>query len=447
MTVHLNEHLTFKKIFIASYAPILMMVFSSLYSIVDGIFVSNFAGAEAFSGVNLVFPFIMILGAFGFMFGAGGSALVSKTLGEKNNEKANQYFSMFIYFILIFGTILGVAGFFCVEPFVRWMASLSKEATGEAMISDAILYGRILCGGTLLMMLQYIFQAFFLTIEKPKLGFMVILGAGLTNMALDALFIGVFKWGVVGAAAATLIGQGFSSVFPFLYFTFNKDNALHLSKPSFDAKALGQAAWNGSSEFVSNVSSSIVGMCYNAQLLVFIGEDGVAAYGIIMYLSYVFMAIFMGYSTAVSPFVGYQYGAGNKKELSNILKKSFILIAIAGVAMFGLGEALAVPMSGLLSGGSEHVKEVAVIANRIFSFVYLSAGFTIFMSGYFTSLNNGTVSAIISFCRSASELLFVFVIPLWLQVNGIWSSACFAEIISTGTMLFFLFFMRKRYGY
>ena len=447
MTIHLSEHLTFKKIFLASYAPILMMVFNSLYSIVDGIFVSNFAGAEAFSGVNLVFPFIMIIGALGFMFGAGGSALVSKTLGEQNKEKANEYFSLFVYFVLILGVVMGVASAFCVEPFVRWMASLSKEATSEAMINDAILYGRILCGGIVLMMLQYIFQAFFLTIEKPKLGFLVILGAGLTNIVLDALFIGVFKWGVAGAAAATLIGQGFSSVFPFLYFVFNKSNALHLSKPSLDFKALGQAAWNGSSEFVSNVSSSIVGMCYNAQLLVFIGEDGVAAYGIIMYLSYVFMAMFMGYSTAMAPFVGYQYGAGNKKELSNILKKSFILIAVAGVVMFGLGEALAVPMSGLLSGGSEHVREVAITANRIFSFVYLSAGFTIFMSSYFTALNDGTVSAIISFCRSASELLFVFVIPLWLQVNGIWSSACFAEIVSTLTMLFFLFFMKKRYGY
>ena len=447
MTIHLSEHLTFKKIFLASYAPILMMVFNSLYSIVDGIFVSNFAGAEAFSGVNLVFPFIMIIGALGFMFGAGGSALVSKTLGEKNEEKANQYFSMFVCFVLLLGIVFGFASFFCVEPFVNWMASLSKEATSEVMISDAILYGRILCGGIVLMMLQYIFQAFFLTIEKPKLGFLVILGAGVTNMVLDALFIGVFKWGVAGAAAATLIGQGFASVFPFFYFLFNKSNTLHIGKPSFDFKALGQAAWNGSSEFVSNVSSSIVGMCYNAQLLVFIGEDGVAAYGVIMYMSYVFMAIFMGYSTAMSPFVGYQYGAGNKKELSSILKKSFILIAVAGLVMFGLGQALAVPMSGMLSGGSEHVKEVAITANRIYSFVYLSAGFTIFMSGYFTALNNGTVSAIISFCRSASELLFVFVIPLWLQVNGIWSSACFAEIVSTGTMLFFLFFMRKRYGY
>jgi Na+-driven multidrug efflux pump len=447
MTIHLSEHLTFKKIFLASYAPILMMIFSSLYSIIDGIFVSNFAGAEAFSGVNLVFPFIMILGAVGFMFGAGGSALVSKTLGEGKEEEANRYFSLFVYFVIILGAIGGVAGFFCVEPFVKWMASLSKEATSETMIADATLYGRILCGGIMLMMLQYLFQAFFLTIEKPRLGFIVIVGAGLTNMVLDALFIGVFKWGVAGAAAATLIGQGFSSVFPLIYFWKNKSNKLRLSAPSNNFKALGQAAWNGSSEFVSNISSSIVGMCYNAQLLIFIGEDGVAAYGIIMYMSYVFMAIFIGYATAMAPFIGFQYGAGNKKELSSILKRSFILIAIAGVVMFGLGEALAVPLSGLLSGHSDHIKEVAITANRIYSFVYLTAGFTIFMSSYFTSLNNGTVSAIISFCRSASELLFVFIVPLWLAVNGIWASACFAEIISSATMLFFLFFMRKRYGY
>ncbi len=448
MTVHLEEHLTFKKIFIASYASILMMVFTSIYSIVDGVFISNFAGNNAFAGLNLVFPYIMILGAFGYMFGSGGSALISKTLGEKNKELANKYCSMIVYFIIGLGVIGGVIGFFTVEPFVKWMASLSQSGDVAAeTISEGILYGRILTGGIILMMLQYVFQSLFLICEKPKLGFLVIAGSGLINISLDALFIAGFRWGIAGAAAATLIGQSFGAIFPIVYFSVSKNNMLKLGKPIWDIKALAHSAWNGSSEFVSNISSSIVGACFNAQLLVMIGQDGVAAYGIVMYISYIFMAIFMGYAAAMAPFIGFQFGAGNKKELSNILRKSFILIAVAGLIMFGLCQLLADPLASFLSGGSAHLKEIAVNANRIYSFVYLSAGFTIFTSSYFTSLNNGTASAVVSFCRSAAEAAAVFVIPLWLGVNGIWASSCFAEIVSTIVMLAFLFGLKKRYGY
>lgn len=447
MTIHLEEHLTFKKIFHAAYAPVLMMVFSSLYSIVDGLFVSNFAGADAFAGVNLVFPFIMVVGAVGFMIGTGGGALVSKNLGERNRERANQLFSFFIYFTIAIGILIGVASFFIVEPFVYWMASLSDSGVSQSTIDQAILYGRILVAGTVLMMLQYEFQSFFLTSEKPKLGFLVIAGAGITNIILDALFIGIFHWGVVGAAAATLIGQGFSSVFPIIYFATNKKSLLHLGQPVWDVRALGQAAWNGSSEFVSSISSSIVSACYNAQLLMLIGQNGVAAYGIVMYVSYVFMAIFIGYASSMAPFIGYQYGAKNPKELHNILMRSLVIIGIAGLTMFGLCQALAKPLSAALSSGSQELADIAENANRIFGFVYLSCGFSMFASSYFTALNNGTVSAIISFCRSAFEVLFVFLIPLWLGVNGVWSSACFAEIVSTLVTVFFFLLERKRYGY
>ncbi len=448
MTIHLNDHLTFKRIFFASYASILMMVFTSIYSIVDGIFISNFAGNNAFAGLNLVFPFIMILGAVGYMFGSGGSALISKTLGEKKPELANQYCSMIVYFIIGIGLIGGVIGFFSVEPFVKWMASLNQAGDVDPeTITQGILYGRILTGGIVLMMLQYVFQSLFLICEKPKLGFAVIAGSGLINMALDAVFIAGFHWGIAGAAAATLIGQSFGAIFPIVYFSVSKDNMLKLGKPIWDMKALGHSAWNGSSEFVSNISSSIVGACFNAQLLVMIGQDGVAAYGIVMYISYIFMAVFMGYSAAMAPFIGYQYGAGNKKELSNILKKSFILIAITGLVMFGLCQLLADPLASFLSGGSTHLKEIAVNANRIYSFVYLSAGFSIFTSSYFTSLNNGTASAVVSFCRSAAEAAAVFIIPLWLGVNGIWASSCFAEIVSSIVMITFLIGLKKRYGY
>lgn len=445
--IHLSEQLDYKRIFQASYAPILMTVFTSLYSIIDGVFISNFAGDASFAGLNLVFPFIMVLASFGFMLGTGGSALVSIDLGQGDKEKANQHFSMIFYFVLILGVLLGIIGFFTVPLFAKQMASLSSGNT-EEMVRQGTIYGRILCGGILLYMLQNLFQVFFIAAEKPRLGFLTIFIAGCTNIGLDALFIAGFKWGIVGAAVATLIGQSISSIFPIVYFLKKKDAVIHFVKTKLDFRAIGQASFNGSSEFVSNISGSIVSSCYNAQLLKYVGQNGVSSYGIIMYVSYIFMAIFMGYSTAMSPFVGYQYGAENHKELHNILKRSLILIAVMGALMFGLAESLAEPLARLLSSGNEDLVALTIRGERIYAFVYLTCGFSIFSSSFFTALNNGTVSAIISFVRSlVFEIVCVFTMPLIFSVNGIYSSAPFAEIGSSLMTVFFLIQEKKKYQY
>ena len=447
MKVSLSDHLTYKKVFFATFPSILMMVFSSVYSVIDGLFVSNFVGTDAFSGINLVFPMIAILWGIGFMFGSGGSALVGKTLGEGDKEKANSIFSFVIYALVTFSVIFAIIGYFLVEPFTRWMASLSSDKS-ESMVDTAIVYGHILALALPFAMLQNVFQSFFVTNERPITGFLFILAGGISNIVLDALFIAGLKWGVIGAAVATVIGQVIAGIGPIFYFIFKKDSLLNLGKTRFDIKVLGKTMSNGSSEFVSNIASSIVSLCYNAQLLVYVGTNGVSSYGIIMYLSYVFMAIFMGYSVGMAPIVSYNYGAQNKEELHNIFVKSMIVIGVAGLAMFGISEGVGPAIVSLFADGNNELYEIGSNAFHIYSFVFLTAGFSIFGSGFFTALNNGLVSAIISIVRALIfELIAVWTLPLWLGVNGIWAAGPFAEIASTAMTIFFYIKEKKKYGY
>lgn len=445
--VQLSEHLDAKKIFFAVIAPICMMVFTSFYTAVDGIFLSNAVGTNAFSGVNLVYPYCAILGGVGFMFGTGGSALVSKVLGENDKEKANRHFSLIVYATITASVLLAIVGFFTVEPFARWMATLSSSNAEEA-IDYAIRYGKLLMIGMPMFMLQNVFQSFFATAEKPVTGFFFVAGAGLANIALDALFILVFKMEVEGAAIATLIGYFIGGVLPILYFIFKKDIHIHLGKTKFDGRALAKAATNGSSEFVSNIASSIVSMCYNAQLLIYAGPKGVSAYGIIMYISFAFMAIFIGYSIGIAPFVGYQYGANHHDELHNIFKRSLITIGIIGVCMFALSEIVGPYFCMAFAKNDPELLGISVTSVHIYSFVFLTAGFSIFGSSFFTALNNGLVSAVISIVRAiVFELVCIFVFPPLLGLNGIWAAGPFAEIGSTMMTVFFFIKEKKRYHY
>lgn len=445
--VHLSDHFTVGHIFRQVYPSVLMMIFSSLYNVVDGLFISNFSSTASLAGVNLIMPLVMIVGGLGFMFGNGGSALVSKTLGEGKRELANRYFSMTMYAMLILGVVVCCAGYFCVEPFARWMASLTGE-NEEAMIQEAIRYGHVLMPGQILFMSQNAFQAFFITDERKHLGFFVTLAAGVTNMVLDALFIGAFRWGVVGAASATLIGQAVGSLFPFAFFLFRKKELIHLVATKIELRPVFQVMGNGVSEFASNITSSVVSVAYNAQLLAYAGSMGVASYGIIMYICYIFFAVFIGYSSGLAPVIGFHYGAGNKKELHNLLDKSLIIIGATGVIMFALAEGLAHPLALVFGHGEQELIDLTVRAERIYSFVYLACGFSMFSSAFFTALSNGIVSAIISLVRSlVFELVCVLTLPYLWGVNGIWASAPFAEIGSSLTTLFFFLKERKRYGY
>ena len=447
-SIHLSDHFTYKKILRFTIYPILMMLITSIYWIVDGFFISNYVGPSAFAGVNLIFPVVMIVACIGFMFGSGGAALVSKKLGEGDSDGANKTFSLITYVTLGTGLILSLIFFFLVRPIAMGFASINQVEASEAMIDSAEVYGRIMVGGVFLYIMQGYFHSFFSVNEKSSLGFLFTLISGLTNMLLDYLLIGVFRAGVVGAACASLSGMFISAVGPFLYFRFGKNNLIKLGKPRWNLNEITQSIANGSSEFVSNVSGSIVTIVFNVQLLKYIGEVGVSAYGIIGYVCFVFFAIFIGYSIGIAPVIGYNYGAKNPVELTNVLRKSFVIISVSGVAMTLLSAGLADPITRIFSAGVGELHTLGVRAMRIFSICYLMAGFSMFGSSFFTALNNGLISALISFCRTlVFQLGSVFVLPLIVGVDGIWFSIIVAEFLSMVMTIIFISARRRKYGY
>lgn len=419
-----------------------MMICTSIYTVVDGFFVSNFVGKNALAAVNFIFPFIMILGAVGFMFGTGGGALIAKTLGEGDREKANRLFSLFVYVTIGCGAVLAVVGVLTV----RYVA-VGLGAT-EAILDDCVLYGRILLYALPAYMLQLEFQSYCATAEKPKLGLIVTVGAGITNVALDALFVVGFRWGLVGAAAATAISQVVGGIVPLAYFFCANKSLLRLGKTRFDGRSLWRACANGSSELLSNISMSMVAMLYNIQLMRYAGEDGVAAYGVLMYVNLVFLAAFIGYSVGTAPVIGYHYGAGNTDELKGLLKKSLVIIGIFSVAMVGLAEGLARPLALLFVGYDEALLAVTVRGFFYFSFSFLFAGMAIFGSAFFTALNNGLMSAIISFLRTlVFQIAAVFVLPLLFGIDGIWVSLVVAELFAALLAGILLLVNKKKYRY
>ena len=425
-----------------------MMVVTSLYWIVDGFFISNYASSSAFAGVNLIFPIVMIVACVGFMFGSGGSALVSKALGEKDNEKANRTFSLITYTALVLGIILSIVFFFLIEPITLGFASINSIKTTEEMIDNANTYGRIMIAGVFLYIMQGYFHPFFSVNETSHLGFIFTLVSGLTNMFLDFLLIGVFRLGVIGAASASLSGMFISAVGPFLYFSLRKNNLIRLGKTEFNIKDIFKSMTNGSSEFVSNVSSSVVSTVFNIQLLKYIGENGVSAYGIIMYVCFIFFAVFIGYSVGVAPIIGYNYGAKNKEELSNITHKSLVLVGLCGLVMIGLSLALAEPLTMIFAKGYPDLFNLTVRAMRIYAVCYLFSGVSMFGSSFFTALSDGLISALISFCKTiVFELSSVFILPLIMGVDGIWVAIVVADFLAMVLTIALMIAKRKKYGY
>lgn len=442
MNIKLSEHFTYKKILRFTLPSIIMMIFTSIYGVVDGFFVSNYVGKTPFAAVNLIMPFLMILGAVGFMFGTGGGALIAKTMGEGKSEKANSLFSLFVYTTAVCGIIIGALGI----VFIRPVASL-LGAEGE-MLNNCVTYGRIILIALPFFMLQYEFQSFFATAEKPQLGLVVTIAAGFTNMILDALFIAFFKWGLFGAAAATAISQIVGGSIPLIYFFRKNSSRLKLTKCKFEKNMLLRACVNGSSELMSNISMSIVSMLYNFQLMKYVGENGVAAYGVLMYVNLFFLAAFIGYSVGAAPIIGYNYGAQNYSELKNLLKSSFTIIGIFSVCMFTLSEFLAYPIAKIFVGYDKELMNLTLNGFRIVSFLFLFAGVSIFGSAFFTALNNGLISALISFLRTLIfQVSAVLIIPIFLGINGIWLSTVTAEVMSVIITLIFIFKMKNKYHY
>ena len=442
MHIQLSEHFTYKKLIKFTLPSIAMMIFTSIYGVVDGLFVSNFVGKTPFAAINFIFPVIMILGAVGFMLGTGGTAVVAKTLGEKKEKLANEYFSLLTYVSIVSGAVLTLIGVIAVEPLAKLMG-----AEGE-LLYYSVLYARVVLLGLPFFMLQNAFQNFFITAERPKLGLAVTVMAGVTNILLDALLVGILSLGIVGAAAATALSQFVGGVIPLIYFGRKNSSILKLGKTRFYGKTLIKVCINGSSELMSNISSSVVTLLYNGQLLYYIGEDGIAAYGVIMYVCFVFVSIFIGFVIGAAPIVGYNYGANNRVELSNIFRKSVILVGIGGALMLSVAMLSAVPLSMLFVGYDKALYELTLRGFIIFSLHYIFAGFNIFSSAFFTALNNGVISAVISFLRTlVFQCITVLLLPLIMGVDGIWFSVVIAEALTFAVTLFFIVIKRKKYGY
>ncbi len=452
--IRLSDHFDVKRLIRFTLPSIVMMIFTSIYGVVDGYFVSNFAGKTPFAAVNLIMPLLMILGCVGFMFGTGGGALIAKTMGEGNDRRANEIFSMVIYVSVALGALLGIAGLVFLRPIAKKMG-----ADGE-LLENCVRYARIILIAQPFYVLQFEFQCLFATAEKPRLGLYVTVAAGCANMVLDALLVGAFRWGITGAAVATAISQAVGGVFPLVYFAKENSSRLRLVRAKLDFDALGKVCANGSSEFMSNISMSLVGMLYNIQLIKYAGQDGdagqdgyagqdgIAAYGVLMYVSMIFQAIIIGYAVGVAPVVGYHYGAQNTGELSGLLKRSFAMLAVCAAAMFAMGQCLAVPLSKMFVGYDQGLFEITKHAFAIFSFSFLFSGFSIFGSSFFTALNDGLTSALISFLRTlVFQVAAVLLLPMIWKLDGIWLSIVVAEVMSLAVTIAFLIKKQKRYGY
>ncbi len=441
--ISLSEHFTIKKLLRFTLPSIVMAVFTSVYSIVDGVFVSKAVGDTAFAGLNLIFPFVIILGAIGMMIGSGGSALIAKTLGEGDSERANGYFTAMVVIIAALGVVFGAVGIAVLRPVTEL---LGADATRET-VNAAILYGFVSLCGMPFLMLQYSFQSFMVTAEKATLGFLITVGAGIMNAVFDALFILVFGWGLAGAAAATAAGQAVAGIAPIVYFSCKNNSLLRFRKPRIGWKKFFRACTNGVSELLSNISFALVSILYNMQLLRIAGDNGVISYGIIMYMSTIFFNVYFGFSLGAAPIVGYHYGAQNESELKNLRKKGFLIMSVLGVVLTAFAEGMAIPFARIFAT-SEEIYEMTRIGIHIYSGAFLLMGFSVFGSAFFTALNNGLISGAISFSRS---LIFqcgmVLLLPMLWGLSGVWAASVAAEVLAFGVTMLFFFCMRKKYHY
>lgn len=442
MKIELSEHFTYKKLIKFTIPTIVMMIFTSIYGIVDGIFVSNFVGSDSFAAVNLIMPALMIFGSIGFMIGTGGSALVSKTIGEGEKEKANKYFSMLIYLLIISGLILTIIGAILVEPISKLLGA------DETMLGDCVIYGRTIVIFLVPFVLQNCFQSFVIVAEKPTFGLIIAIISGVTNMILDFLFMYVFKLGIFGAALATGISQLAGGIVPLVFFVRKNSSSLRLVKAKFEWKVILQTCTNGSSEMLTNLSVSLVNILYNVQLMKYVGSNGIVAYGIIMYVGFIFIGTYLGYSVGTAPIISYHYGAGNTDELKDLLKKSLRLIIITSIVLTGIAEISSRLLASIFVSYDLELLNMTTNALKIFAISYLISGFNIFSSSFFTALNNGVVSAIISFLRTlVFEVATILILPLIWGISGIWSAVIFAELFALIVSIIFLIINKKKYQY
>ena len=444
MKIQLSDHFGYKKLIRFTLPSVAMMIFTSIYGVVDGFFVSNFAGKTPFAAVNLIMPFLMIVATVGFIFGTGGTAIVAKTFGEGESEKANRYFSLFTYVAFALGIVFAVLGIVFIRPIAALLG-----AEGE-LLENCVVYARTILLALPFYVLQLLFQSFFVAAEKPQLGLIVTVSSGVTNMILDALLVGLLpqEWKLPGAAIATGMSQVVGGGVPLVYFFRKNNSILRLGKTHFDGRAILRATVNGSSEFMSNVSMNVVGMLYNLQLLKYAGENGIAAYGVMMYVSFAFSGAFIGYSIGSAPLFGYNDGAQNHAELKSLLKKSLIMIGMFAIVMVIMAEVLATPLAKIFVSYDAELLELTVSGFRIYAISFLFMGYAIFGSGFFTALNDGVTSAIISFLRTlVFQIASVILLPLIWGIDGIWYSVVVADGMAVVISAIFLVKKRTKYNY
>lgn len=442
--IQLSDHFTYGRLLQFTLPSIGMMIFTSIYGVVDGFFISNYAGKIPFSAINLIYPFLMILSTVGFMFGTGGSAIVAKSFGEGKREQGNRYFSLFVYVTMILGVFFAILGIIFVPTIARILGG-----KGE-ILDNAVLYARIILLALPFNVLQMLFQSFFVTAEKPQMGLIVTLSAGFTNIILDAVLVLMLpqQYKLAGAAVATAMSQVVGGTIPLIYFSRKNSSILRLGKTKFDGRAILKACTNGSSEFMSNIAMNLVGMLYNVQLLKYEPENGLAAYGVMMYVSMIFSAAFIGYSIGTAPVIGFNDGAQNHTELKGILKKSLKIIGLVGIVMVAAAECLATPLARIFVGYDAELMELTVSGFRIFALSFVFMGYAIFCSSFFTALNDGLTSALISFLRTVVfQVAAVLLLPLVLGVDGVWFSIVVAELMAVIFSVLFMIIKRKKYHY
>ena len=442
MNIQISDHFSYGKLIRFTLPTIAMMIFTSIYGVVDGIFVSNFVGSDAFAAVNLIMPALMIFGSIGFMIGTGGSALVSKTLGEGKKQKAKEIFSMLIAVVIVVGAILSLVGILGIRLIAQVLGA------DEAMMEYCVVYGRILLLGNVPFMLQNAFQSFLVVAERPQMGLKISIAAGVTNMILDFVFVYLLRWGVVGAGVATVTSQLVGSVIPLVYFIKKNPSPLQIIKFEFDGASLLKSCTNGSSEMMSNLSMSLVNMLYNVQLMKFAGANGVAAYGIIMYVSFIFVGTYLGYSVGAAPIISFHYGAGNREELKNLFKKSLILMSITSILLTSAAELSSGLLAGIFVSYDEELLAMTTTAMRLYSLSYIVSGINIFASAFFTALNDGLISALLSFLRAlVFQVILIFLLPALFGLEGIWSAVVVAEVLALGVSVFCFKKYAKKYHY
>ncbi len=442
MSMSIGGHFTYPRLLRFVISPILMMICTSIYTVIDGFFISNFIGKVPFAAVNLIMPVDMLAVSLGFMMGEGGNAIISKTLGEGKKELANRYFSLLVFVSLVLGLMLSVGCTIFVPEIARTLGA------NDQLMVDCIAYGRVLFAGHVFYLLQNAFQSFYIAAGRPDLSLKTAVLAGVVNAVLDYVFIVVLQLGLAGAAAATVLGQATGALVPLIYFIRQNSSLLQLSRPKWYPAVVLKTFSNGSSEMVSVLSASVVSVLYNYQLLSIAGEDGVAAYGAIMYVDFIFMAVLLGYASGSAPLISFQYGAKNKQELHNLFHKSLIIMSVTGLLMTGCSQLLARPLLQIFVGYDQELFDLTLHGFRIFSLSFLIMGFNIFGSGFFTALNNGIISAIVSFMRTMCfEVICVLLLPIWLGINGIWSSIVVAELLASLLTAYFILTRRKKYGY